>query len=85
MRVVIRILALIALGISCAWLYFERSFEPALTTVVSLSALVSTFLFDGKPEKLSGQSQNIGNHAKGIQAGGDVSINVDPKEKKDES
>ncbi|PJE77907.1 hypothetical protein CI610_03166 [invertebrate metagenome] len=85
MRIIIRILALAALCISCAWLYFERNFEPALTTVVSLSALISTFFFDGKPEEGSGQFQNIGNHATGVQAGGDVSINVESTDKKDNS
>lgn len=51
MRIIIRILAFVALCISYAWLYFERSFEPALTTVVSLSKLISTFFFEGKTEE----------------------------------
>ncbi|QZO11381.1 MULTISPECIES: hypothetical protein [Pseudoalteromonas] len=85
MRIIIRILALVALCISCAWLYFERSFEPALTTVVSLSALISTFFFDTKSEEASGQAQSIGKHATGIQAGGDVSINIGSTDKKDNS
>lgn len=83
MRIIIRVLALVALCISCAWFYLERSFEPALTTVVSLSALLSTFFFDEKPKEGSGQSQSIGKDATGIQAGGDVSINIGSTDKKD--
>jgi hypothetical protein len=85
MRIIIRILALVALCISCTWVYFERSFEPALTTVVLLSALISTFFFEGKSEEKLGQSQNIGNQATGIQAGGDVNINIGSSDEKDNS
>lgn len=83
MRITIRILAFVALCISCAWLYFERNFEPALTTVVSLSTFISTFFCEGKSEQGTGQSQAIGNGSSGIQAGGDVNINIGTSDKKD--
>lgn len=48
MRILFRILTILALVISTGWLYFEPDFEPAFTTVVSLSALISTFFFHEK-------------------------------------
>jgi len=82
MRVILRILSIIALGIAGTWLYFDRSFEPALTTVVSISALISTFLVGNSPDKAS-QSQIVGDGSSGIQSGGDVSISIGSKQTKD--
>lgn len=82
MRILLRILTVIAVGIAGTWLYFDRSFEPALTTVVSLSALISTFLFSCNGNDV-GQSQDIGNGSAGIQAGGDVNISLKSNKNKD--
>jgi len=75
MRILLKILSVVAMGIASIWLYFDHSFEPVLTTVVSISALISTFYFDG-PQNNAKQSQNVENAGTGIQAGGDVIINM---------
>lgn len=82
MRILLRVLSVIALGIAGTWLYFERSFEPALTTVVSISALISTF-FIGNPQSDDNQSQSVKEGSTGIQAGGDVNISFNSQENKD--
>lgn len=82
MRIILRILSVIALGIAGAWLYFDRSFEPALTTVVSISALISTFFF-GNSQGKANQSQHVGDGSTGIQSGGDVNISFGSKQSKD--
>lgn len=63
------------------WLYFEPGFEPILTTVVSLSALISSFIFGNKSEADTGQNQTVHENATGIQAGGNVSINLNDENK----
>jgi multisubunit Na+/H+ antiporter MnhB subunit len=80
-QILIRILSVVALMISMGWLYFEPGFEPVLTTVVSLSALISTFIFGNKPEAATGQNQTIHENSAGIQAGGNVSININDANK----
>lgn len=82
MQVILRILSIVALGIAGTWLYFDRSFEPALTTVVSLSALISTFFIGNSPDKAR-QSQVVGDGSSGIQSGGDVNISIGSKHTKD--
>ncbi len=62
--------------IAIAWLYFEPSFEPTITTVVSLSALLSTFFLAKENKDDSGQSQIVGNNSKAIQSGEDVNISL---------
>ena len=45
MRGLLRILAIVALIISVAWLYSEPSYKSLLAAVGALSGLISTFLF----------------------------------------
>lgn len=81
MQILIKILSTIALVVSLTWLYFERDFEPLLTSVVSLSALISSFAFGKKSKDESEkQSQNISHNSSGIQAGGNVTINNSSKD-----
>ncbi|MBQ4880438.1 hypothetical protein J8M21_24880 [Pseudoalteromonas luteoviolacea] len=75
MRILIRVLTILALVISTGWLYFEPDFEPAFTTVVSLSALISTFFFhdkstdqDSSTTDTTGSPLNDENKAKTIQS-----------------
>ncbi|MEI8603996.1 hypothetical protein [Pseudoalteromonas sp. B160] len=82
MRTIVRILSVVALGIAGTWLYFDRSFEPALTTVVSLSALITSF-FLGSPKSHEKQSQKLGDGSTGIQAGGNVNISMGERENKE--
>ena len=81
MKLIIRILAFIALLISSIWLYYEQDFEPALTTVVSLSALISTYLFGKEGDSKKRQQQKVGNKSTAIQAGGDVKISIGDSDK----
>lgn len=74
MRLIIRILACIALIISVGWLYYERDFEPALSMVISLSALISTFLIKKETDAHIQQTQKVDDKSTAIQAGGNVSI-----------
>lgn len=76
MKLTIRILALIALVISCAWLYNDRSFEPTLATVVSLSTLLSTFLLGKKENDKKIQRQKTSDKSTAFQAGGDMHITL---------
>jgi hypothetical protein len=76
----IRILSIVTLIGSVAWLIVSPGFEPALALIGSISAIVSTFLIEGKKSKEDKtsqniqQSQSISKSSTGIQAGGDVNI-----------
>ena len=81
MQVFIKFLSGIALIVSLGWLYFEPGFEPLLTSVVSLSALISSFMFGKKVEDGDAkQVQKVSDHSSGIQAGGNVTINNPSKD-----
>jgi hypothetical protein len=81
LQLLIKLLSSVALLVSLSWLYFEPEFEPLLTSVVSLSALISSFYFG---EKVKGenekQTQNICGNSSGIQAAGNVTINSSNKD-----
>ena len=83
MKVFIRVLAVSALLVSIGWLYFEPGFEPILTTIVSLSALISTFIFENKSKTEKGQKQTVKKNSSGIQVGGNFSINSNDTNKED--
>ena len=83
MQLVIKILSALALVVSLCWLFFEPSFEPLLTSVVSLSALISSFVFsnsNSKNRQSGSQNQRVSSNSSGIQAGGNVTINNSSKE-----
>ena len=84
MRIILRALSVVVLIISAAWLYFERDFESLSATIVSLSALISTFFFGQKQVDDKGQNQTVGDKSNAIQAGGDVSILIESKSNKDD-
>jgi hypothetical protein len=76
LQVFIKVLSGIALIVSLGWLYFEPDFEPLLTSVVSLTALISSFAFGKKiKDDKEKQVQNVSDNSSGIQAGGNVTIN----------
>ncbi|WP_156824252.1 hypothetical protein [Salinimonas chungwhensis] len=76
MQLVIKVLSVFALLVSLCWLYFEPSFEPLLTTVVSFSALISSFVFgNSNKDQSESQNQEVSSNSSGIQAGGNVTIN----------
>jgi hypothetical protein len=81
LHIFIKILSSVALIVSLGWLYFEPNFEPLLTSVVSLSALVSSFMLGKKvKDDNEKQVQKVSDHSSGIQAGGNVTINNSSKD-----
>ncbi|MFT6732514.1 MAG: hypothetical protein ACJAS9_000695 [Polaribacter sp.] len=81
MHIFIKIISSVALIVSLGWLYFEPNFEPLLTSVVSLSALVSSFMLGKKvKDDNEKQDQNVSDNSSGIQAGGNVTINNSSKD-----
>ncbi len=81
MQLIIKVLSALALVVSLCWLFFEPSFEPLLTSVVSLSALISSFVFGNSKNEQSGSlNQQVSSNSSGIQAGGNVTINNSSKE-----
>jgi hypothetical protein len=81
LHIFIKIISSVALIVSLGWLYFEPNFEPLLTSVVSLSALVSSFMLGKKvKDDNEKQDQNVSDNSSGIQAGGNVTINNSSKD-----
>jgi len=56
----VRVLSIIGLGGSVAWLVFIPGFEPMVTSVGALSALISTFFMSG-PKKNPHHSNSASN------------------------
>jgi Co/Zn/Cd efflux system component len=74
------ILAAIALAASIAWLIADPGYDPLVTTIVSLSALVSTFVIQ-KRKARQAQHQSVSKSSNAIQAGRDVTIVNKPEDK----
>lgn len=74
MAQIIKLLAIVALIVSIAWLVSDPGFEPAVALVGSMSTLVSTFVVEKRSKRYARQHQSVSNSSMGIQAGGDVSI-----------
>jgi hypothetical protein len=68
-----KVLSVIALVVSVGWAIAAPGFEPVLAVVVSLSALVSTFVIERRSARLR-QRQAVSGSSVGVQAGGDVII-----------
>lgn len=76
MKITIRILTFVAFLISLIWFYKEGGFEPIVTSIASLSALIGTFILQGESSSCHvEQKQNIGDNSNGIQVGGSININ----------
>jgi hypothetical protein len=82
----IKILSIIALIGSIAWLIFVPGFDAALAVIGSISAIISAFVVEGKISKKEKASKSIQQHqsvsksSTGIQAGGDVNIGENRKD-----
>lgn len=76
MRGLLRILAIVVLIISVAWLYSEPSYKSLLAAAGALSGLIATFLFRKKDRHGPSQKQTVGDNSTAIQAGGDVSVSI---------
>jgi hypothetical protein len=75
MAQIIKLLAVVALIGSIAWLVSAPGFEPALAVVGSISTLVSAFVVEKRSKQHARQQhQSVSKTSIGIQAGGDVSI-----------
>jgi len=72
--VYVKILSVIALIGSIAWLIVSPGFEPALAVIGSISVIISTFLIQERASKNIKQHQSVSKSSTGIQAGGDVNI-----------
>lgn len=70
----VKILAVLTLIGSIAWLIAEPSYEPALGVIASVSALISVFIVEKKRKKSGKQNQTVSDSSIGIQAGHDVNI-----------
>ena len=71
---IIKILSVFAFIGSLAWFISTPDFEPAITTITSLSAFIVAWFVENKRKQKSTQEQTVGNNSVGIQSGGDVNI-----------
>jgi len=84
--VYVKILSVIALICSIAWLIFDPGFDAALAVIGSISALISAFVIEGKKSKKEKasqsiqQQQSVSKSSTGIQAGGNINIGEDRKD-----
>ncbi len=69
---IIRFLSLLSVFGSIAWMVSKPDWEPAIAIVVSLSAMIGTYL--APEEKVLGQSQVVDKGGIGIQSGRDVKV-----------
>ena len=70
----VKILSVIALIISIAWLIAEPGYKSGMAAIGSISALITAFLVEKRNARRPQQHQSVSKSSVGIQAGGDVSI-----------
>jgi hypothetical protein len=71
---IVRILFGLALMASIAWFVVSPDFEPAISVVTSLVAVIVAFRREKTTEPQPTQSQTIAEGGTGIQAGGDIQV-----------
>ncbi len=69
----LKILAIVAVIGSVAWVIASPGYEPALAVVVALGTLISLFIVEKKQSRAR-QQQTVSRSSIGIQGGRDVSI-----------
>lgn len=69
-------LSLISLAVSTAWLIMNPSFEAVLAVLASISGLVSGYIGEKRQSRPPQQRQIVSKSSTGIQAGGDININI---------
>jgi hypothetical protein len=75
----VRIVAFIGFLLAVGWVYFEpRKLDPWVAACAALVVFLGLFIPDAV-RRVRGQSQRVGGGSTGIQAGGDVSINITSK------
>lgn len=71
---IIKLLSVVALLCSIAWMVAAPDYEPALAIVASLSTLIANFIIEKRKEATLNQRQEITGNGVGVQAGGDVTV-----------
>lgn len=71
---IIKILSVVALLGSIAWMMAAPDYEPALAIVASLSTLIANFIIEKRKGAIPIQLQKVTGDGVGIQAGGDVTV-----------
>lgn len=79
---IIRILSGLALMASIAWFVVSPDFEPAISAVTALVAVIATFRREMTTVPQPAQSQTVAEGGTGIQAGGDIQIGSIHSERK---
>jgi hypothetical protein len=73
----IRMLSIIIFFASIAWMIAEPGYEPVIGIATSLIGLLTSWMINRNKESTSfTQTQNVGDHSIGIQAGGNVKIDT---------
>lgn len=76
LRVTLKVFAFVGFVLAVAWIFFEpNKYDPWVAAVAALVVFLGLFLPDALRHK-KGQYQHIADTSTGIQAGGDVTINV---------
>lgn len=76
MRKTLLILNISAFIASLVWLYFNRDFEPLISSIVTLAGLIGFVVI--KPKNKAGNTvmrQKAGKNSTQYQSGGDMTIN----------
>lgn len=71
---IIKLLSVVALCGSIAWMVAAPDYEPALAIIASISTLVANFLIEKRKDATLNQRQKVTGDGVGIQAGGDVNV-----------
>ena len=71
---IIKLLSVVALSGSIAWMVVDPDYEPALAILASLSTLITNFVIEKRKDATLNQRQKVSGDGVGIQAGGDVTV-----------
>lgn len=74
MRILLRLVLLVALVVCVVWAIKKPGFDSYAAALGALGMLITTFVVEKKGTATK-MSQKVGKGAKGIQAGGNITIN----------
>lgn len=72
----VKIALLLTLICATAWALIAPGFESVVAALTSFAALIGSLSYPNKSDAKNNQNQNISNSSRGIQAGGNVGVNV---------
>jgi hypothetical protein len=78
----IKLLSGIGFLASIAWFITAPDYEPAISALGSLAALIALFMREKKAASQPVQSQSLAENSIGIQAGGDIQVGSIHSERK---